>query len=256
MMKSIALISGLSAVALAAIVVPASAADVNVDEGVFEGFYFGAHGGYGWSDAEIDYVGNYGTSISVSPQDGDPFEGATDLSGTGPLIGGQIGANFLLGRGLLLGAEVSGSWGAISGDSNFDDGDVGIDIEQNISALGLAQAKLGWAHDRFAIYGLGGIAMGRVDTTADLDLDNGSFNISSLDESQTMTGWTLGAGADYMVTENVSVGLTYNYIDLGDQDSSFTVNETYQTIYNIYGEADVSASVNLHVVKATLNYNF
>ena len=258
MKKSVMLLSGLSAMALSAMIAPASAADVTVDESAFEGFYMGVHGGYAWADTEIDYVGNYGTSISVSPtDDGGSFEGGANLSGTGPVIGAQMGANFLLGRGLLLGAEISGSWGAISGDTNFDDGDVGIDVEQSINALGLAQAKLGWAHDRFAIYGLGGLAMAQVDTSAHLGVTDGApFDLGGFDDQQTMTGWTLGAGADFMVTEDVSLGLTYNYVDLGDQESSFSVNEEFLSIYNIYGEVDVNTSINLHLVKASLNYNF
>jgi opacity protein-like surface antigen len=59
-----------------------------------------------------------------------------------------------------------------------------------------------------------------------------------------------------MVTENVSLGLTYNYIDLGDYDTSYTVNENYFLFFNVFGEIDTNTSVNMHVVKATLNYNF
>jgi outer membrane immunogenic protein len=192
MRKSVALLSGLSMAALTSMIVSASAADVMVEESAFEGFYFGAHGGYAWGDSEIDYTGNYDTSVSLNgpprPGDGGPIDGTASVSSEGALIGAQLGANFVAGNGFLIGAEVSASWGAIAGDEIFDDGDVTVNVEQNISALGLAQAKLGWAHDRFAIYGLGGLAIGQVETSASLGAGDGFPLDINLDDDRTMTG--------------------------------------------------------------------
>ena len=233
-------------------IVPASAADVNTYESAFDGFYFGAHGGYAWADTEIDYSGNYGASGS-GPSGSGSFDGSTDLSSQGALLGAQLGANFVMGNGFLLGAEISGSWTAISNDESFDDGDVSIDIEQNISALGLAQAKLGYAHESFAFYVMGGLALGKSEIEA--NLSSLGFDVADVSQDEMLTGWTLGAGADFMVTENVSVGISYNYVDFGTVSDSQDISRS-DSFYWVFGELDTDTSINMHVAKATLNYHF
>jgi outer membrane immunogenic protein len=260
MKKTIALSTILMAgAALSQFIVPASAADVNVAENPFNGAYFGVNGGYGWADSDIDYKGSYETSISVSPGPSGDFKGNTSVSSSGGLLGAQFGANYVMDNGLLIGAEVNGNWSSLSGDSHFTDGDVSASVSSDITGLGIGEVKLGWANSAFAIYGLGGVAIGNAQISGNLRaniINEDGINVGKLSDDQMVTGWTLGVGADYMVGHNVSLGVAYNYIGFGDFDSTFNVDRTAYTIVNIDGRVKTSTSLDVQVVRATLNYHF
>ena len=260
MKKSIVLTGALLAgAALSQFIVPASAADVNVTENPFNGVYFGVNGGYGWSDSNIDYKGSYETSISVSPIGGGNFKGNTSVNSHGGVLGAQFGANYVMDNGLLLGAEINGDWSSLSGDSNFTNGDVSAKVSSDITGLGIGEVKLGWANDTFAIYGLGGFALGNAKLNGNLRtniINADNINVGNFSDDQMVTGWTLGVGADYMLGHNVSIGLAYNYIGFGSYDSNFNVDRTAYTILNIDGQVKTSTSLDVQVVRATLNYHF
>ena len=67
----------------------------------------------------------------------------------------------------------------------------------------------------------------------------------------TTSGWTIGGGVEMMVTDNVSAGVSYNYIDLDGKvggDSSF--------IGGLPVTAGSDMSMEMSVVKFNVNYNF
>lgn len=262
MKKTIAAATALLAgVAFSQMSVPASATDVNSYENPFDGVYLGVNGGYGWGNSEIDYKGSYETSVSFSPIDSGDFKGNTSADLQGAMLGAQFGANYVMDNGLLLGAEVSGSWTSLSGDSHITDGDVSASASSDVTGLGLGQLKLGWANDTFAIYGMGGVALGNAKIKANLALDNpnpegAEFGLAKLSDDQMVTGWTLGVGADYMLGHNVSLGVAYNYVSFGSVDSDFNVDKTYYSIFNVGGNVKTSTSLDVQVVRATLNYHF
>ncbi|GKX34892.1 MAG: membrane protein [Rhizobiaceae bacterium MnEN-MB40S] len=133
-------------------------------------------------------------------------------SGDGWLLGGQGGYNWVSPSGFLLGAEISGSWVDVGGS------------QSNVNGLGIAQGKLGWANDTVALYGTAGGAIA--------SLKSSGF-APGFDD--TPGGWTVGAGIDFMVVEDWSLGASYNYIDFGSNNS---------------GGSDIN------VLKLNLNYNF
>jgi outer membrane immunogenic protein len=158
-----------------------------ITENPFNGFYLGIHGGYGWAS-------NGG-------------------SGDGWLVGGQGGYNWVGSSGLLIGAELSGSWADV-GDSFV-----------TMNGLGILQAKLGWANEQIALYATGGGALASLDTNVPV--------IGGFDD--TPGGWTVGAGMDFMLGRDWSLGASYNYVDFGTNNAG-------------------ASSVN--VLKLNLNYNF
>ena len=100
------------------------------------GFYFGANGGYGWSNKE------------------DP------IKPDGGFGGGQIGYNIQQGN-IVFGVE-----------SDFEGADItkdGIVSGRNVTAkmdwFGTVRGRLGYAYDRALIYGTGGFAYGEIDNT-------------------------------------------------------------------------------------------
>jgi outer membrane immunogenic protein len=217
----------------------------------FEGFYIGAHTGYSWADTNIDYAGTYAGSIS-SQDFGGPIAGSTKAEGKGWQLGGQAGVNHVYDSGLLVGAEVGGSWAAITGKTNFTDGDVTLGGDQNIDGLGFAQLKLGWANEKFAVYGLGGLALANISekTTASV----GGLNLATISGSRSTPGWTVGAGADMMISEKVSIGATYNYSRF-EYDTNYAVNEN--AFYGILSaNIDTQSKLDVQTLKVNLNYHF
>lgn len=63
-------------------------------------------------------------------------------------------------------------------------------------------------------------------------------------------GWTVGGGAEFKVTETVSVGAEYLYVDLGSEDYEFSSPNQYGA--DVAGEGDITMSV----IRASLNYRF
>lgn len=78
---------------------------------------------------------------------------------------------------------------------------------------GAARVKAGYAMDRLLPYVAGGIAFADVNVHA---IDDG-LPISPI-MSDTMVGWTLGAGVEYAFTDNLIGRVEYRYTDFGDFD--------------------------------------
>jgi outer membrane immunogenic protein len=200
----------LTAATAAAISVPAFAADIGRRSQPYyappaaqlfnwTGFYVGGNAGWGWGSA----LG------------GDP---------SGYLIGLQAGYNFQYASGLLAGIE---SDIAISGiDGSGGGATFGLDY------LGTVRGRLGYAADRFLVYGTAGIAYGRGDVT-----------MGGLSNEQTHLGWTIGAGVEAMIAPNITARLEYLYADLG--------RETYTTT-----GGPTRVGFDASIVRTALNYKF
>ena len=220
MSKCRAIIAALASVPIAT---PAMAADLwqpqasFKDEPVYEpqrtrwdGFYLGINGGYGWSDNESF----------------DTF--AFDIDPEGGFGGGQIGFNVVTGR-LLLGAEADIQGADISDRSVVG----GTSLTTNIDYFGTVRGRLGFVSDRTLIYGTAGYAWADVDATASA----GGLSISADD---TLSGYVVGGGVEYALTDQWSTKLEYQYIDLEDERLNAT-----DKLDNDF-----------HTVRVGLNYRF
>ncbi len=163
------------------------------------GGYIGAQVGYAWGDSHYSepeypsYYGNY---------DPDGFLG-----------GAYVGYNHQFDNRLVLGAEADFAFAGIDGDSlyysgggSYWDDTVGT---ADLKWSGALRARLGYAFDRFMPYLAGGLAFARYDYSFREDSGDG------FDASETMTGWTIGAGAEYAATDNIILRAEYRYSDFG-----------------------------------------
>ena len=87
--------------------------------------------------------------------------------------------------------------------------------------MATVRGRIGYAWDRFMVYGTGGVAFARVST--DVTEYFLGFPIASDSASATHTGWTAGVGVEAMVTEKISLKLEYLHADFGDKDYDYNL---------------------------------
>ena len=234
------------------------------------GFYIGANAGGIW------------TSGSRTATLYDP--GAAWLSGyfpggigngqSGFIGGGQAGYNFQSGAAVFgLEADFDGSslsktysytstpFGAVVNGTALAPGLVGDTLSVNAKAsldwLGTVRARVGFVatpDNRLLIYGTGGYAYG-----------GGSSSFSVYDAKQglywsgnpgsTRSGWTIGAGVEYAITNNITIRGEYLYADLGDKTITTTGNLAALTLLpGTYATAKINYDAS--IFRAGVNYKF
>jgi len=167
------------------------------------GFYAGAQIGYGWgNDNTVEYV--TGTDILTGL--------AYELPSQGPLGGIFAGYNHQM-NSIVIGGEADIEAADIRGD--FGDEITGVGAgASHIDWQGSVRARLGFtATDRALVYLTGGVAFANINYV----YSRTALIPPAVDEPVTnfRTGWTVGAGLEYALTENVTVRGEYRYTDYG-----------------------------------------
>lgn len=168
----------------------------------WSGFYFGVNlgGAFGSQDTSLidNATGATAASGSVSPN--------------GFIIGDQIGYNWQINQWVLgLEADIQGSTqqedGTLSGLGST------VDYTSRLRWFGTVRGRVGWAYDRFLPYVTAGWAYGRaqIDGTATTGIVTRNFK-----NEETLSGWTVGAGVEWVFYGNWSAKIEYLYINLGD----------------------------------------
>ncbi|MER9413858.1 porin family protein [Mesorhizobium sp. M0589] len=161
------------------------------------GGYIGLQAGYARSDGNIRQRSGRGF-VETDP---DGF-----LGGVYAGYSYQMLSNIVIGVELdVVYANVDGSGQIFAAPGLPVPG--GIAIEE-LNWSGAARLRLGYAVDRFLPYIAGGVAYGGIDTSS--NTVSGSFG-------DTFTGWTIGAGLDYAMTDNLLLRAEYRYTDFGTE---------------------------------------
>jgi opacity protein-like surface antigen len=206
---------GLSSAAFAADLIvdaPMAAPVVALSSTDWSGFYVGVHGGYGAGTLNLSAPG------FIDPDDEDE-----DVSG---FFGGiQLGYNFQ-SDALLFGLQTDLSLSGITSDED------GAGENDTVDWLGSTTGRIGFVADSFVPYLKGGIAYA-----------GGTGWAEDESDSQTHIGWTVGAGVELAVADNISVFAEYDYYDFGEATYDFTPFD-----------ADVTSTLN--AVKVGLNVGF
>ncbi|HVY19554.1 MAG TPA: outer membrane beta-barrel protein [Bauldia sp.] len=108
--------------------------------------------------------------------------------------GGFLGYNLQTNQNLVVGLEGDVTFANRDGLSN------GLAVHNNWN--GTLRGRIGYAMDRFMVYGTGGLAVG-------------GLSSSSTSESATKVGWTAGAGIEAALTDKVTGRVEYRHTDLG-----------------------------------------
>jgi outer membrane immunogenic protein len=177
------------------------------------GFYVGFNGGYGFGSSDWDTT----PSLSI------------DVSGG--TAGVTLGYNYQTGT-WVWGIEGDVNWADISGDTACGAGTCETKTDW-LSTLRLRLGYAGWSG--WMPYLTGGAAFAGVTATSPLG-----------EGSETMIGWTAGAGFEYAWRSNWSFKFEYLYADLGSFDCAAC---------NVAGTTtDVSFQTSL--IRAGINYRF
>lgn len=174
----------------------------------WSGIYVG--GNLGWT------FGQFESSVGGAAK--------TDTNTNGVSGGLYTGYNYQITPNLVLGAEA---------DFNL------TDIERTKTSGGLAlrsssdwnsniRGRIGYAFDRYLVYGAGGLAI------ADLEMAGNGAK-----DSKTAIGWTLGAGAEAAITNNVVARFDYTYQDFGKE----TFNLGGTSVRSDYSDSQVRMGI-------------
>jgi opacity protein-like surface antigen len=171
-----------------------------------------------------------------------PIVGNIPVNPIGALGGGQVGFNYEFAPWVV---GVEGMWsGAVSMSSTSNvtatvgGGPVTASLTTNLFWIASATGRVGYAHDDVLFYVKGGGAWESVkylETVA-------AVPIQSI--TDTRSGYTVGAGIEYGLTENFSAKAEYDFYDFGTQNYNFTL------------ATPLSISSQVHQVLAGINYRF
>jgi outer membrane immunogenic protein len=263
LLSSVALL-GLTAGAVAADLPARRAAPapfVAVPVFTWTGFYVGVNAGYGFNSNNND---NYGYPFFGAPTAFNPFFYGNGNNGSdgGFVGGGQVGYNYQFGS-LVVGVEADLQYADLGGRNNGYYGFYG-DNGGSDGYFGTVRARIGVAFDRVLVYATGGFAYGDVNSG-----NNGygypgfgtvgfPFGYGYGRRDETNTGYAVGGGIEYAVTNNITVRLEGLYVNLDNGNN----NNDYPyflgtTAFNPFFYGDNRKNDNeFGVVRAAVNFKF
>ncbi|WP_420962479.1 outer membrane protein [Brucella sp. IR073] len=236
LLASVAALFATSAMAADAIVSEPTPPAAAVDTFSWTGGYIGLNAGYAG--------GKFKHPVTLT----DELLGETllsdsiDFDADGFVGGVQAGYNYQLGNGIVLGAEADFQGSTLKGDESELLGTT-LKGETKVEWFGTVRARLGYTPvERLLVYATGGLAYGKIKSS----LSDGTDSIS---DSETKTGWTVGAGAEYALDNHWTVKGEYLYTDLGKRT---LVDFTTADLYNL----NVKNDVTFHTIRVGVNYKF
>lgn len=141
-----------------------------------------------WSGFYIGAMGGYGSENTSDP-----------LGLKGGFGGGTIGYNWQF-NSIVAGIEADGAFADINNSATVG----GVTATARVDALATVRGRIGVAFDQVLLYGTGGFAL------ADTKL-SATFAGLGISDSQTQTGWTAGAGIEWMFMPHLSFKAEYLY---------------------------------------------
>ncbi len=201
--------------------------------------YAGVQAGGGWGKKDLtDSVGIFSGETGYS-------SASVDVNGY--MLGGQIGCDYQFAPTWVVGIEGAATGGNISKTTNFAVPGDTASFRSTTDFLASITGRLGYAWDRWMLYGKGGVALVGDRYHAD-DL----AGIYFFDATENRIGWTAGAGVEWAFTPEWSVKLEYNYYGFGTKSVLF-VDTTI-----LGGDAPFTAPVNIsqNIQVVTLGVNF
>ena len=264
---------------IAALLFPSSA--VAGELPMWSRFYGGLNAGYGFAtDQSVNNTGtssiaiyNAGSNSLTGLATTSPLNSGSNISQSGVVAGGQVGYNYQVSPKFVFGVEADMQGSGINGSGNIagvgalnlQNGTggwvVNTRVNQGLSWIGTGRIRGGYLFTpSVLVYVTGGLAYGN--GTLQASPDTGFFLTplaqgyptlwSQSTASKFVSGWTVGGGAEWMVSQNWSVkgeALVYN---LGTQSVS---NQEY-LLDQVVSAMSTKASYQGVIARAGVNYHF
>jgi outer membrane immunogenic protein len=187
--------------------------------------------------------------------------------GSSALIGGlHAGYNWQMAR-WVFGVEADWDWtnakNSFCRQTSIDslacvDNNAGfLTLAEKTQWLGSARGRVGYTWDRFMIYGTGGAAWGKIDSSINANCLRAGCGSSVLqlnstaNFSNTQGGWVAGVGIEAMLNANWIVRAEYLHYDLGSITSTLNLPDPVRP-----QSATWSRSYRYDTVRAGLSYKF
>jgi|WetSurMetagenome_2_1015567.scaffolds.fasta_scaffold00036_13 outer membrane immunogenic protein len=189
------------------------------------GFYAGIQGLYGVGNTDWDYTNWYGP-------------GSRNNHSTYGVMGGVFGGyNYQFKNNIVIGAELEGNGGKISGNKQDNEG---WDCRSHINWIASARGRVGYVlFDYYMPYVTGGGAYGGIDVYDQAPGANETFG-----GMKGHFGWTAGAGIEYAVSKRFRIKAEYSYYDFGSDSRKLD------------GYLGTNYKVQVHTGKIGVSYTF
>lgn len=211
----------------------------------WEGMYLGVNGGRGggsscweWSAVNLD-------------------TGCHDVSGN--LVGGQLGYNWQAGK-TVFGVELSSDWSKINGSHAPELVTQNTD-RTKISRLIMAAVRVGYAWEKALLYVKSGAlwADEKYSTTCNGVTATGTCTpVGSVPYSanKTQSGGFAGAGVEYQLNPNLTLGLEADYLPIGKRNFRYPGVSGYSCGAGSGNGCPMESDQDLWMATARLNWRF
>lgn len=200
---------------VAALTTSAFSADAVMEEPVatsfnWTGAYIGLEAGYSWAKSKADYTAFLAIDAPMDPKG---------------FVGGIYGGyNFQLGNSVVLGIEGDINYADVHGSTPTLEGGVpiaGQSFDGKVDWTASIRGRVGYSINRFLPYVTAGGAF------AHYDVGNTAGGVTEHAFDRTLSGWTVGVGADYAFTDNLIGRVEYRYADFGTKSAGAVLFENY-----------------------------
>lgn len=164
---------------------------------IWGGAYIGGQIGYNWATSKLS-TGFLNDDLKASP--------------SGFIGGVYAGYNWEFSNAYLFGIEGDVNYADLSKTTNTIISAVNVEYTPRVEFEGAVRARFGVNYDRWLPYIAGGVSFARV---KDFVAVTNATSRNSVEQSDTRVGFTIGAGVDYSLTNNLLLRAEYRYADYG-----------------------------------------
>jgi outer membrane immunogenic protein len=209
----------------------------------WSGFHVGLHAGGSWMTDSLTLASTTGALV-------DPVGTKYGVDRSGVLGGVSLGYDRQFGA-VVVGAAADFSW--TSQSERTVSPTTGITGFNAISTgrtnwYATVTGRAGYAFNRVLVYARGGVAFADLDYDGSLQTGAGATVVTYSPLSTNRVGWTVGVGAEYAFTTNVSVFAEYDYLDFG--------SKTYTTSAGAGVNLGLSIKPSASIAKVGVNWRF
>jgi outer membrane immunogenic protein len=230
----------------------------------WSGLYIGFNGGYGFGSSSVsaNFFGPVVAGFPAIGVAGEPLGFSTAGNPSGAVFGGQVGYNWqwasvVFGvEGDFGAATLTASGNALTNSIANPGFPVGFQASSSINWLTSVRARLGYTWGPGLVYVTGGGAWVNTDIKT-LTCDTGVATCTVGNFTGTQSGWTFGAGYEWMIAPNWIGRAEYLYYSLGSRVNASAFGPDPLGLGLAGSGVSVTANtLSINVIRAGLEYKF